>query len=138
MTATNLDLHNFRSALARLDEALQERSHNPANPFLRDSVIRRYAITFEAAIAALRRYLHAVHSLPDAHILSPRQLVRHAARLGIIHHCEAWLRYVANRNRVSHAYLESTAIMVAAEAAPFAAEARALLDAMTRGIANDA
>ena len=138
MTTTNLDLHNFRSALARLDEALQERANNPSNPFLRDSVILRYAITYEAAIAALRRYLHAIHSLPDAHILSPRQLIRHAARLGIIDHCEAWLRYVANRNRVSHAYLEPTAIMVAQEAPAFAAEARALLDAMTRGIANDA
>lgn len=138
MTTTNLDLHNFRSALARLDEALQERAKNPSNPFLRDSVILRYTITYEAAIATLRRYLHAIHSLPDAHILSPRQLIRHAARLGIIDHCEAWLRYVANRNRVSHAYLEPTAIMVAQEAPAFAAAARALLDAMTRGIANDA
>ena len=138
MTTTNLDLHNFRNALARLDEALRERAHNPANPFLRDAVILRYTITFEAAIAALRRYLHAIHSLPDARILSPRQLIRHAARLGIIDHCEAWLRYVANRNRVSHAYLEPTAIMVAQEATAFATQARALLDAMTRGIANDA
>ena len=135
---TNLDLHNFRSALARLDEALRERAHNPANPFLRDSVILRYTITFEDAIAALARYLESVAGLRDTNRMSPRRCIREAAALGLIAECSNWMRYVANRNRVSHAYLEPTAIMVAQEATAFATAARALLDAMTRGIANDA
>ena len=138
MTTINLDLQMLRNAIGQLDQAVADYAVTPEREYLRDALIMRFSFTFSQAMTALARYLHAIHSLPDAHILSPRQLIRHAARLGIIDHCEAWLRYVANRNRVSHAYLEPTAIMVAQEATAFATQARALLDAMTRGIANDA
>ena len=74
--------------------------------------------------------------MPDARVMSPRRLIRHAARLELITDCEAWLRHVKNRNRVSHAYLESMAIMVADGAAAFAADARELLSAMERVIAD--
>lgn len=138
MTTTNLDLRNFRSALARLDEALAERAHNPANPFLRDAVILRYAITFEAAVAALARYLESVAGLRDTNRMSPRRCIREAAALGLIAECSNWMRHVENRNRTVHAYSEPMADLIAAAVPAFATQARALLDAMTRGIANDA
>lgn len=72
--------------------------------------------------------------LARCQVLSPRRAIRHAARLGLIGNCEQWIRHVENRNRVAHAYLESMAIMVANGAAPFAPDARALLNAMERGI----
>ena len=116
MTTTNLDLHNLRSALARLDEALLERANNPASPFLRDSVILRYAITFEAALAALARYLESVAGLRDTNRMSPRRCIREAAALGLIAECSNWMRHVDNRNRTVHAYSEPMADLIAAEA----------------------
>ena len=138
--AINLDLHIFRSALARLDEALQERSGNPASPFLRDSVILRYTITFEAAVSALGRYLESAAGLSDTNRMSPRRRIREAAALGLIAECSNWMQYVDNRNRTLHAYsyTEPMADRIAAIAAAFAADAHSLLDAMPRGIADDA
>ena len=134
--ASDIDLQTFQGALCRLEEALLKHADDPANVYVRDAVILRFDITMGAAISALGRYLDIVYCLPNARILSPRQLFRHAARLGIIFDCEVWLRHVENRNRVAHAYLESMAIMVANGAAAFAADARALLNAMERGIAD--
>ena len=116
---------------------MQERSRSPASPFLRDSVILRYTITFEAAVAALARYLESVAGLRDTNRMSPRRCIREAAALGLIAECSDWMRHVDNRNRTVHAYSEPMADLIAAAPA-FATEARALLDAMTRGIANDA
>ena len=133
---TDFDLATCRSALARLDEALVEREAQPDSSYIRDSVILRFTVAFETAVTALRRYLDSVYLLHDARVMSPRRLIRHAARLELIADCEAWLRHVENRNRVSHAYLESMAIMVADGAGQFAADARSLLSAMERGIAD--
>ena len=133
---TDFDLETCRSALARLDEALVEREAQPDSSYIRDSVILRFTVAFETAASALRRYLDTVYLLHDALVMSPRRLIRHAARLELITDCEAWLRHIENRNRVSHAYLESMAIMVADGAAAFAAAARELLSAMERVIAD--
>lgn len=133
---TEVNLQPFGDTLARLDGAISERSALPENPFIRDSVILRFALTFETAVSALRRCLDVVYCLSDALTLSPRQAIRHSARLGLIDNCEAWLRHVENRNWVANAYLESMAIVVANGAAAFAADARALLNAMQPGIAD--
>lgn len=131
---TDFDIDTCRSALARLNEALVEREAQPDSSYIRDSVILRFTVAFETAASALRPYLDTVYLLHDARVMSPRRLIRHAARL--VADCEAWLKHVENRNRVSHVYLESMAIMVADGAAAFAADARELLSAMERVIAD--
>lgn len=133
---SDFDLETCRSALARLDEALVERKAQPDSSYVRDSVILRFTVAFETAASALRRYLDTVYCLNDARVMSPRRLIRHSARLAVITNCEAWLRHVENRNRVSHAYLESMAITVADGATAFAQDARELLSAMERVIAD--
>lgn len=134
-------LESLRDAIGQLARGVEAYSAEPETEFVRDALIARFTFTFAQATATLGRYLDIVYCLPNARILSPRQLVRHAARLDIISDCEAWLRHVENRNRVAHAclesaYLESMAIMVADGAAAFAADARALLNAMEQGIAD--
>lgn len=136
MVQSDFDIETCRSALARLDEALVEREAQPDSSYIRDSVILRFAVAFETAASASRRYLDTVYCLNDAGVMSPRRLIRHAARLELITDCEAWLRHVENRNRVSHAYLESMAITVADGATAFAQDARELLSAMERVIAD--
>ena len=129
-------LESLRDAIGQLDRGVEAYSAEPATEFVRDALIARFTFTFAQATTTLGRYLDIVYCLPNARILSPRQLVRHAARLGIISDCAAWLRHVENRNRVAHAYLEAMAVMVAEGAAAFAADARALLNAMEQGIAD--
>ena len=131
-----VDFQSFHETLGRLEQALLKRADHPANAYVRDALILRFDITMGVAVAALGRYLDAVYFLPNARVLSPRQLVRHAARLGIIHDCEAWLGHVENRNRIVCAYSEPLAEAIAANAATFAADARALLNAMEQGIAD--
>lgn len=129
-------LDTLRDAIGKLDRGVEAYSTQPDAEFVRDALITRFTFTFSQAITTLGRYLNTVYCMPDARVLSPRQAIRHAARLGLISNCEAWLRHVENRNRVAHAYLESMAIMVADGASAFAADARALLNAMEQGIAD--
>ena len=131
-----LDIAVFRNALARLDEALLERQAQPDSSFIRDSVILRFTVAFEAAVSVLGRYLSDVAGLRDSNRMSPRRRLREAADLGLISECGEWMARVDNRNRTVHAYSEPMANAIASQAAGFAADARALLDAMERGI-ND-
>ena len=129
-------LESLRDAIGQLDRVVAVYVADPNVEFIRDALITRFTFTFSQSITTLGRYMETVYFLPGARVMSPRQLVRHAARLAVIANCEVWLRHVENRNRVSHAYLESMAIMVAEGAAAFAADARALLVSMDRGIAD--
>ncbi len=131
-----VNLQTFRDALDRLDEALSERPLHPDSSFLRDSVILRFTFTFESAESTLRRYLEEVAALRNANRMSPRRCLREAADLGLIAECSDWMLHVDNRNRTVHAYSEPMADAIAANAAGFAADARALLDAMEKGIAD--
>ena len=129
-------LESLRNAIGQLDRAVEAYAADPNVEFIRDAVIARFTFTFSQSVTTLGRYLENVYFLPDARLMSPRQLIRHAARLAIIENCEAWLHHVENRNRVSHAYLESMAIMVADGTAQFTADARSLLSAMEQGISD--
>ena len=129
-------LDTLTDVLGQLDRGVEAYATNPDGEFVRDALITRFTFTFSQVITTLGRYLDEIYCLPDARMLSPRQCIRHAARLGLIDNCEAWLQHVENRNRVSHAYLEAMAIAVANGAPAFAADARALLNAMQQGIAD--
>ncbi len=133
---TEVNLQTFEDALARLDEALSERAADPESTFLRDSVILRFTFTFESAVSTLRRYLEEVAALRNANRMSPRRCLREAADLGLIAECADWMLHVDNRNRTVHAYSEPMADAIAANASAFAADARALLNAMEQGIAD--
>ena len=133
---SDVDLQTFRDALCRLEEALRDRAAEPGNTYLRDAVILRFTLTFEAAASVLGRYLQFVAAVRDPNRMSPRRRLREASDLGLIAECADWLRHAENRNRVVHAYSEPMADTIAANAPAFAADARALLAAMERGIAD--
>ena len=133
---SDVDLQTFRDALCRLEEALRDRAAAPESTYLRDAVILRFTITFEAAASVLGRYLQFVAAVRDPNRMSPRRRLREAADLGLIAECSDWLRHAENRNRVVHAYSEPMADAIAANAATFAVDAMALLAAMERGMAD--
>ena len=131
-----LDITTFRDALARLDEALVERQAQPDSSFIRDSVILRFTVAFEARVSVLGRYLQHVAAVRDTNRMSPRRRLREAADLGLISECADWIEHLNNRNRTVHAYSEPMAEAIARQAPEFAADARALLDAIERGLAD--
>ncbi len=132
----DVDMQSFRDALSRLEDALMKRAGDPTNTYLRDAVILRFTITFEVAVSTLGRYLHFVAGIRTTNRMSPRRRLREAADLGLIAECADWMQHVDNRNRTVHAYSEPMANAIAAQATPFAADARALLNAMEQGIAD--
>ena len=113
-----------------------KRAGDPTNTYLRDAVILRFTITFEVAVSTLGRYLHFVAGIRTTNRMSPRRRLREAADLGLIAECADWMQHVDNRNRTVHAYSEPMANAIAAHARTFAADARALLNAMEQGIAD--
>ena len=131
-----IDIQPFHDVLTRLEEALAERAANPENTYLRDAVILRFTFTFEVAVSTLRRYLEEIAAIRSSNRMSPRRCLREAADLGLIAECADWMLHVDNRNRAVHAYSEPMADAIAAIAPAFAADARALLNAMAQGIAD--
>lgn len=136
LMVTDVDLQTFRDALSRLEEALADHATDPGYAYFRDAVILRFTITFETAVSVLGRYLYSVAGMRDTNRMSPRRRLREAADLGLIAECADWMRHVENRNRPVHAYSEPMANAIAANAATFAADARALLNAMEQGIVD--
>ena len=132
----DINLESLQNAVRQLERTVEAYSNNPDTEFVRDALITRFTFTFAQAITTLGRYLYTVHCMSDGHIISPRQRIRHAARIGLINNCESWLRHAENRNRVEHAYSEPMADAITATAPAFAADARALLIAMEQGIAD--
>ena len=74
-------------ALGQLDRGVEAYASQPDAEFVRDALIMRFTFTFSQAITTLGRYLDLAHCLPNARALSPRQAIRHAARLGLIDSC---------------------------------------------------
>ena len=134
--ATKIDISTFRDALARLDEALVERQAQPESSFIRDSVILRFTVAFEAAVSVLGRYLEKVARVSDTNRMSPRRRLREAADLGLISECADWMEHVTNHNRTVHAYSEPTADAISHQAVRFSTDARALFNAIAAGIAD--
>lgn len=100
-------LDHFARSLARLHESLEQ----PEDPFMRDSVIQRFEVTFETAWKAMYRWMRArdVDVDEDAHSVVPEGFKRR-----LIVNEKAWSDMRKFRNLTSHTYDEAKAIAVAA------------------------
>lgn len=109
MNKSDMQLDELKKALARLKEALSL----PKNDIVRDSTIQRFEFTVELSWKALQRFLK-FSGVSEA--LTPKNVFREGARLGIVEDPEAWLRFVDARNLSSHTYKETLAEEVYASA----------------------
>jgi nucleotidyltransferase substrate binding protein (TIGR01987 family) len=98
----DLKLNELKKALTRLKEALAV----PKSDIVRDSVIQRFEFTVELSWKALQRHLKSSGVVEP---LTPKNVFREAAKLGIVKDPEAWIRFVDARNLSSHTYKESLA-----------------------------
>lgn len=111
-------LDELKRAISRLKEALEL----PKTDIIRDSVIQRFEFTVELSWKVLQRHLKASGI---SETLTPKNIFREAARLGIVTDPGAWIQFVDARNLSSHTYKESLAEQVYASALklpPFAEE----------------
>jgi nucleotidyltransferase substrate binding protein (TIGR01987 family) len=105
----DLQLEELQKALRRLKEALA----HPKNDITRDSVIQRFEFTVELSWKVLQKRLK---SSGIAEALTPKNVFREAARLGIVADPEAWIHFIDERNLSSHTYKEKLAEQVYASA----------------------
>jgi nucleotidyltransferase substrate binding protein (TIGR01987 family) len=94
-------LDTLAAALGRLESALSQ----PKTEWTRDSAIQRFEFTFELAWKAVVAAARA----EGLEVVSPRDAVRTARRLGWIDDDQRWLDMLDARNRTSHTYSEDTA-----------------------------
>ena len=123
----DLKLDELKKALHRLKEALAV----PKSDIVRDSVIQRFEFTVELSWKVLQRHLKSSGVVES---LTPKNVFREAARLGIVKDPEAWIKFVDARNLSSHTYKESLAEEVYASALLLPPYAEELVQAIERTV----
>jgi len=132
MALTSIDLEPLRRALAMLREALEfwraQADGTPLKPHLRSAVIQSFEFSYELAVRLMRRVLvERAVAAPEVTDLSFNDLLRTAARAGLLAEPLRWREWRELRNATSHAYDEHTAQAVAGKAAAFLIDGEALL-----------
>lgn len=125
--SADLKLDELKKALHRLKEALVV----PKSDIVRDSVIQRFEFTVELSWKVLQRHLKSSGVVES---LTPKNVFREAAKLGIVKDPEAWIKFVDARNLSSHTYKESLAEEVYASALLLPPYAEELVQAIERTV----
>ena len=100
MNKFQIKLNNYKNALSRLHEAIEEESASKSLA-VRDGAIQRFEFTSELAWKTLREYLLS-EGVTD--INSPKKVMREAYNNDLIENTEGWLRILDDRNLTSHVY----------------------------------
>jgi len=128
-----------RKALAQLDKALRyARGAEGGDPGLfeqfRNSVIQTFEYSYELTTKFLRRALSERAATSDEVLsLSFPDLLRLAARLGMITSVDRWLVFRTVRNKTSHGYEESFADEAYSHAGEFLDAALEVMSRLERG-----
>ncbi len=102
-------LENFNKALIKLDEVCKV--YEKENDIIRDSIIKRFEITYELAWKTLKEYLENEGIVID--ISSPRGVLKKSYQINIIDDEELWLSVIKDRNISTHQYNEEKVIELA-------------------------
>jgi nucleotidyltransferase substrate binding protein (TIGR01987 family) len=137
---TRKDLELFARCLSRLDVMLERAQREPEDEAVRDSVVKRFEITYELAVKTLLHYLvWTAESSVKITGYDFQDLIRKGDQAGVLRTgWPGWKKYREARNRTVHTYREEVAIAVAAGAVDFAEEAHVLLDKLTERMEADA
>jgi len=109
-------LTDFHKALVRLKEAA---ALTPKRLIHKDATIQRFEFTFELAWKMMQSLVHE----STKEIYGPKQVIREAAKLGLIDEPEKWFEFLQQHNLSVHTYKEDLAqevYMSAKEFIPYA------------------
>lgn len=100
MNQKPLQLDELKKALERLKDVLAL----DKTDIVRDSAIQRFEFTVELSWKALQGFL-SLSGISE--LLTPKNVFREGARLGVVDDPEAWIRFIDARNLSSSTYKES-------------------------------
>lgn len=106
----HLRFENFRSALARLNDAM---SIDAISDLERAGAIHRFEGAWEQAWKAMRDYMWATGVKID--VANPANVIRAAFQIDLIDDGDLWIGGMQDRNRTSHEYDEGVAERVFVE-----------------------
>ena len=95
-------LANYRSALALLREAMDQRSESGLNQLETEGAVQRFMFTLELAWNVMKDYLE--HQGVVFNQVTPRAVIRKAYEANLTEHGEAWMDALDARNKMSHTY----------------------------------
>ncbi len=129
----SLDVSSFDKAMDSLSRAITRAKNAPEDEELRDAVIHRFEVTFELAWKILKRQLEWEVAEPAAvNRLAFHDLLREAAKRGLLSKVEDWMEYRTQRNITAHTYDEDKAKSVCRSAIRFHPDAMALAEEVKR------
>lgn len=98
--------HNYRKALAQLDEAMALMQARELSKLEKQGVIQAFEFTYELGWNTLKDYLvwQGIEG-----IVGSRDTIREAFSVGLIADGQKWMDMLIDRNRTSHTYNEATA-----------------------------
>ena len=105
MDKFQIKLNNYKNALTRLHESIEESKTNDSLT-IRDGVIQRFEFTTELAWKTIREYL-LTENVMD--INSPKSVMREAYNNNLITDDDGWIQILQDRNSTSHIYDEDDA-----------------------------
>lgn len=101
-------LAQYRDALAGLKLALAQ----PEDEFMRDSIIKRFELSFETARKAMRQWL--VEQDEVSYESTKKAVMEAAFRTGLVADADLWSELTAARNDSTHEYDKQKALMIVA------------------------
>ncbi|SMP57208.1 nucleotidyltransferase substrate binding protein [Anoxynatronum buryatiense] len=101
---------NFKKALDRLKEAVEEYQKENASDVVRDGVIQRFEFTYELSWKTAREYMK---ELGIVDLNAPKPVIKEAFAQKWITNEENWLLMLSDRNMTSHVYREEMAEEIA-------------------------
>lgn len=100
----DLRIEQFGKALAALKLALDQ----PEDEFMRDSIIKRFELSFETGRKAMRQWL--MDQLEITGQASKKDIMESAFRTGLIGDADLWNQITSCRNDSSHEYEQAKAV----------------------------
>lgn len=101
-------LAQFRDAVAALKLALAQ----PEDEFMRDSIIKRFELSFETARKALRQWL--LEQQEVSYESTKKAVMEAAFKTALVSDADVWSEMAAARNDASHEYDKAKAIEIVA------------------------
>ena len=101
---------NFKNALERLKEAVEEFRQEDSGDVVRDGLIQRFEFTYELFWKTTKEYLEIL-GIPDRN--SPKAVLKEAYAQKLINNEENWLLMLNDRKMTSHVYKEEMAEEIA-------------------------
>lgn len=121
-------LDNFKKAIARLKEAVEEYRENGSSDVIRDGMIQRFEFTYELAWKTTKAYLEDM-GIFDKN--SPKAVIKEAFAQKIIENEKVWISILEDRNSTTHLYSEEIIEEIAGRVADeYVIEFKSLLESL--------